>query len=250
MRIDKFYNQIGWKNKDQISKDAELFEDLRDCAKNYISKCRKRILRYIPDKGKHILDFASGPIQYKEYLTYSKNFQTRHCVDFSKDAIREAKKKLKHKGKYYCNDFFKIKFKENFFDCIICIHTLYHIHKNKQKKVVENLLKISKKDSPIIIIYSNPNTVINFLKKKIKTKTKKQLIYFFCHPNKWWFRFNNIAHVKIFPWRSFASQHQKLIFPNNILGKIMFKMLFFFEDTFPDFFAKNLQYQVIVLRKK
>ena len=39
---------------------------------------------FLPEKGKDILDFASGPIQYKEYLTYSKNFKKRHCVDFSR----------------------------------------------------------------------------------------------------------------------------------------------------------------------
>ena len=60
----------------------------------YVSKCRKRILRYIPQKGLNILDFASGPIQYKEYLLYSKNYKYRHCVDFSKDAIMAAKAKI------------------------------------------------------------------------------------------------------------------------------------------------------------
>ena len=58
-----------------------------------MSDCRKRLLNHIPKKGLNILDFASGPIQYKEYLEYSKNFKFRHCVDFSKDAIKIAKKK-------------------------------------------------------------------------------------------------------------------------------------------------------------
>ena len=27
------------------------------------------------EEGQHILDFASGPLQYKEYLEYSKNYK-------------------------------------------------------------------------------------------------------------------------------------------------------------------------------
>ena len=80
--------------KKSIFEDANLFEDLRFHSKEYVSKCRKKVLNYIPKQGKNMLDFASGPIQYPEYLLYSKNFTTRHCVDFSKDAIINARKKL------------------------------------------------------------------------------------------------------------------------------------------------------------
>ena len=143
MNIYNFYNKKGWKKNNKYnSVDAELFEDLRSISKEYIAKCRKRINNHIPNKGINILDFASGPIQYEEYMEYSKNFKLRHCVDFSKTAIIEAKKKLGKKGKYYCKDFLKIKFKKNFFDCSISLHTIYHINKNKQKKVINKLINI------------------------------------------------------------------------------------------------------------
>jgi len=114
MNVYKFYNNSGWKKRKSIFEDAKLFEDLRLYSKEYVSKCRKRILNYIPKEGKEILDFASGPIQYKEYLKYSNNFKYRHCVDFSKTAIKIAKRKIKKRGKYYNKDFMKIKFKEPF----------------------------------------------------------------------------------------------------------------------------------------
>jgi ubiquinone/menaquinone biosynthesis C-methylase UbiE len=250
MNIYKFYNNLGWKEKNKVFKDAELFEDLRHNSKTYISKCRRRLLEYIPEKGNHILDFASGPIQYKEYLEYSKNFKLRHCVDFSKTAIREAKKKLGKKGKYYCDDFLKIKFKENFFDCVVSMHTIYHISKNKQKKAVEKLIKVTKKNRPIIIVYSNPNTLINRLKNIFIKKKNKQQIYFFCHPLKWWKQFEGVADIKIICWRSFAAQHQKLLFPNNLIGKMMLNILLKLEKRFPNFFYKNFQYPLIILNKK
>ena len=224
--VENFYNKEGWSLTTDNSKDAELFEDLRYYSNEYVSKCRLKVLKYIPKKGgENILDFASGPIQYKEYLKYSKNFNTRHCVDFSKHAIKQAKKKLGNKGKYYCEDILNLQFSEDYFDTIICIHTLYHINKFKQKKVVEKLLRISKKGSPIIIIYSNPITFISRLKKFFfLKKKKKQLIYFYCYENKWWKQFEKIATVKIVPWRSFSAQHQKILFPNNIIGKFLLKI--------------------------
>ena len=48
MNIYKFYNTSGWEEKNNISKDAELFEDLRQNSENYVSNCRKRLLKYIP----------------------------------------------------------------------------------------------------------------------------------------------------------------------------------------------------------
>ena len=93
MDVFKFYNEGGWTKSKKNTKDAILFEDLRPAAQKYVSHCRNKINKFIPKKGHHMLDFASGPIQYKEYLKYSKNFKYRHCVDFSRKAIDNAKKK-------------------------------------------------------------------------------------------------------------------------------------------------------------
>ena len=250
MDVFKFYNEVGWTERKKDTNDAILFEDLRLSAKKYVSHSRNKINNHIADRGIHILDFASGPIQYKEYLKYSKNFKFRHCVDFSKKAISEAKKKIGKKGKFYNQDFLKIKFKKNYFDTIISLHTIYHINKTKQASVVKKLIQISKKNTPIIIVYSNPNTFINYIKKKIfLRKIKKQKIYFFCHKLDWWKQFNKLAKVEMYPWRSFASQHQKKIFPNNLFGEIMFKILIILENKFPNFFVKYFQYPIIILKK-
>ena len=252
MNVKKFYSTSGWKINKGKTKDAILFEDLRTNSKEYVSNCRLRILRYIPKKGANLLDFASGPIQYKEYLKYSQNFKKRHCVDFSKTAINEAKKKLKNKGKYYHKDFLKMNFKKNYFDCVISLHTIYHINKAKQSTVIRKLINISKSNSPIIIVYSNPNTLINKFKNLLrkKKKTKKNKIYFYCHNLKWWSQFKNIANINFFPWRSFSTQHQKMLFPDNIIGKYLMKILFKLEDIFPNFFVKNFQYHTIIIKKK
>jgi len=251
MNVRRFYNEYGWGKRKKHTIDAILFEDLRSVAKNYVSNCRKKINNFIPKKGIHFLDFASGPIQYREYLSYSKNFKLRHCVDFSKFAIVEAKKKIGKKGKYYNNDFLKINFKRDFFDFILSLHTIYHIPKNHQAKVVKKLISIAKKGSYIIIVYSNPDTLINKSKKIFfrYKKFSKDKLYFYCHKNEWWKQFSTLAKVEYYPWRSFSAQHQKILFPDNLIGKLMFKILVILEKKFPNFFVKYFQYPMIILRK-
>ena len=116
--ISDYYNKEGWDENDGITQDALRDEDLRNCAKEYISKCRLRTLKYIPHQGERIIDLGSGPIQYPEYLQFSSNFK-RYCIDLSQKALEQAKKKLGEHGEYLHGSFFEIDLPENSFDCAI-----------------------------------------------------------------------------------------------------------------------------------
>jgi hypothetical protein len=56
--------------------------------------------------------------------------------------------------------------------------------------------------------------------------------------------------VKILPWRSFGSDDQQSLIPDNRIGGMMLKLLFTLEEAFPRFFVKHFQYPMIVLVKK
>ena len=263
-KVSKFYNTIGWETDNEITEDAKLFEDLRECARQYVSKCRLRLLRYIPANGENILDMASGPIQYKEYLEYSRNYKKRYCVDLSSKALDDAKRKIRDHGVFLCGSFLDIHLEKDFFDCSISLHTIYHIDKDKQEEAVRKLIKVTKPGKPIIIVYSNPHTIIKFILlplhflRKIEKILKKQEqgsekgagLYFAPHPIGWWYKFRDVADIRIVPWRSFASNHQKILMPNNKFGKKMFDILFNMEERFPDLFVKYFQYPLIILKKR
>ena len=144
-----------------------------------------------------------------------------------------------------------------------------------QEDAVRKLIKVTKPGNPVIIVYSNPNTIVSSLRslftslrsslpyrmlrrvkrllKKPEKKRKQEEdvnLYFYLHPIEWWNRFNDIASVKILPFRSFSSDIQKIIIPNNKIGKIIFDTLFNLEEQFPDFFVKHFQYPMIILTKK
>ncbi len=267
-RVSKFYNTVGWKIEGEITEDARRWEDLREHAKEYVSKCRLRVLRHIPENGANILDMASGPIQYREYLEYSRNFKKRYCVDLSSGALESARKKIGDHGVFLHGSFFDIPLEENFFDCVISLHTIYHIDKDKQEEAVRKLIYVTKPGKPIIIVYINPNTFVSFVRsslpfrlirqarsllKKLEKKREQEeelSLYLHSYPIQWWNRFSDISSVKILPWRSFSSNIQKILIPDNKMGRKVFGILINLEDRFPDFFVKHFQYPMIILTKR
>jgi len=270
-KVSKFYNKLGWETDVGITEDARRFEDLRESAKDYLSRCRLRVLRHIPETGENILDMASGPIQYEEYLEYSKNFKKRYCVDLSSSALEDAKKKIGDHGVFLNGSFFDIPLDENFFDCAISLHTIYHIDKDKQEEAVRKLIYVTKPGQPIIVVYSNPSKIFKWVSRLIrlpflllrkpkelleklikKSVQKKDLdLYFYTHPIKWWNRFGDVAtNIKIMPWRSLNTDIQKCLIPNNEMGKKMFDMIFNLEERFPNFFVKYFCYSMIIITKR
>ena len=109
-----------------------------------------------------MLDMASGPIQYPEYLVYSSNFKKRYCVDLSKNALEAAKKKIGDHGEYLLGNFLNLNIPSNSFDCIISLHTIYHIDQKDQEHAVDKMLDLVKNNKPIIIVYSNPYSLEEF----------------------------------------------------------------------------------------
>ena len=267
-RVSKFYNTVGWEEEGEITEDAKRWEDLREHAREYVEKCRLRVLRHIPESGEYMLDMASGPIQYKEYLEYSKNFKKRYCVDLSSSALESAKKKIGDHGVFLNGSFFDIPLEEDFFDCTVSLHTIYHIDKDRQEEAVRKLLKVTKPVKPDIIVYINPNTILSpiksspprrairrikeIIKNKKKATSKEQGagLYFHPHSIDWWSRFSDVADIQILPWRSFGSGNQRRLIPDNKIGSIMFRLLFNLEESFPNFFVKHFQYPMIILTKR
>jgi ubiquinone/menaquinone biosynthesis C-methylase UbiE len=219
------------------------------------------VLEHIPDGGENLLDMASGPIQYPEYLEFSKSFRKRYCVDLSEKALNGAREKIGTHGEYFHGNFLDMDFENNFFDCAISLHTIYHIDKDLQETAVRKLLAVTRVGAPVIIVYSNPDTLIKRLGwpkrglKRIFGSNRKsadssdQELYFFTHPLSWWDRFDQVAEKQFFPWRSLASHHQKKLIPNNRLGRKVLVFLYYLENLFPKFFVKHFQYPMIILKK-
>jgi SAM-dependent methyltransferase len=259
-KVSRFYNSVGWDFSDGHSEDAKRFEDLRRSSNRYVSNCRLRVIEHMPSSGERLLDMASGPLQYPEYLEYSKKFREHHCVDVSKQALDLASQKLGPRGILHHGSFLDLTFEKDFFDCVISLHTIYHIDESLQEEVVRKLIDVVRPGSNVIIVYSNPFTLISkierirsfskFINRKVVSYPINETLYFYPHTLDWWNRFNDVSELNIYPWRSLNSDHQKAIVPDNFYGRMFLQTLFMAEKKFPKFFVKNFQYPMIVLTKK
>lgn len=251
--LESFYDKKGWK-KDAAghSTDAALWEDLRPCAEEYVSACRLRLMQFIPDKGDKILDAASGPIQYDEYLQYSKNFRLRTCVDISASALEQAKARLGEKGEYVKASLLELPFGDSEFDAALSLHTIYHIEKNAQAKAVRELLRVTKPGAPVIVVYANPDKLLSRVKRLVKPPHDPEsgTIYYHAHPLSWWSQFSDTADVRIHAWRSLTAQDARRFIPGNALGKWLYGGVFALETMFDGHAAKWGAYPVIVLKKR
>ena len=250
-QLRKFYDTTGWKpaaSGETI--DAALWEDLRPCAADYVSNCRKRILNYLPRTGDRFLDAASGPIQYPEYLEYSAGFAKRVCVDISKVALEEAQRKLGNRGETVCASILDLPFAESSFDAVLSLHTIYHIAAEDQERAVRQLIRVAKPGVDIVVVYSNPDRLSMRMRRLFgKAPVPQGPIYFHAYPLEWWSRFSDQAEVSIHPWRFLTAGESRRLVPAGALGRFLFGMLRRVEDWLPGFSVLFGAYPLIVLKK-
>jgi ubiquinone/menaquinone biosynthesis C-methylase UbiE len=250
-----FYDSKGWKSDGAHSLDASLWEDTRPCAQEYISACRLRICEYLPPNGEVLLDAASGPVQYPEYLAYSRNFTKRVCVDLSAEALQQAKAKLGARGEYLHCSILDLPLPSAFADATISLHTIYHIEAGAQEAAVRQLLRVTKPGQPLLVVYANPDRLSSRLARLARwlrgTPALPQgEIYYHAHPLAWWRRFSDEAVVDTVTWRTLTAKVSRFLVPDNSFGVILLRGLLALERRFPRALLPFAAYPLIILRKR
>jgi SAM-dependent methyltransferase len=254
-QVRDFYDNEGWQADPAapgaVYADAQLWEDLRPCAVDYVSACRRKVLAYLPQSGDRLLDAGSGPIQYPEYLEYSSGFAKRVCVDLSQRALDEARNKLGDRGGYVRASLLDLPFPDDHFDAAVSLHTIYHIEQDRQERAVRELVRILRPGARAVVVYANPDRLTARLMAVAgrKRRPASGAIYFFAHPLSWWKRFSDEAAIEIVPWRSLNANESRRLIPDNALGGRMFRAVLAFEEAFPSAATWSGCYPMIVLTK-
>lgn len=250
--VQEFYDKVGWKGQGSQTEDEARWEDSRAAAATYVSKCRLRVLRYIPEHGDKFLDAASGPIQYPEYVEYSRGYQRRYCVDLSAVALEKVEARFGGHVSCIQGNIVDLEIEDNFFDCTVSIHTIYHIAAEQQEAAVRNLLRMTCSGKPVIVVYGNPNSLMASFSRLLKPfrKPQEKDLYFHRHPLEWWSRFEDKATVLIEPWRFLAAEDSKKLIPDNAFGEWLLGRLFQWEEKHPRAAARLGRYPTIILTKR
>lgn len=161
--VQRFYDDVGWTEGVGGFVDAEINEDLRAVSEEYRTACNMRIHDRLPPAGRYLLDAASGPVQYADYLTFSEHYETRICVDVSRRALSLAQQRLGDHGLYVLGDVTCLPLQDGVADAFVSLHTIYHVPVEQQASAFRELHRVLSPTGRGVVVYSWPHTPLTRL---------------------------------------------------------------------------------------
>jgi ubiquinone/menaquinone biosynthesis C-methylase UbiE/uncharacterized protein YbaR (Trm112 family) len=268
--LTEFYDEFGWQKSDDGNFcDAAVFEDLRAVAADYVHNCHMRVNRYLT-QGQYLLDVASGPVQFDEYLSYSEQFAYRICVDVSLVALREARRRVGPKGIFVLADITNLPFGSDSIDAVVSLHTIYHVDASRQPKAFDELYRVVKPAGTAVIVYTWgrhcrlmslldwPAAITKPLRLALKRRSKNAAdsltqttptIYFRPQAPDWFARQDWDFELDMVVWRSLSVTFLKTYVHEVLLGRQLLRLIYWLEDRCPFFMGRFGQYPMFILRK-
>jgi ubiquinone/menaquinone biosynthesis C-methylase UbiE len=274
-QVQDFYNQVGWQEVSEGVYQNAAFEDLRPVSREYIHRCHLRILRHIKTQGKYLLDAGSGPIQYPEYLEYSKGYQYRVCVDISLVALQEARKRIDGHGLFVVADVANLPIKANAFDGEVSLHTIHHLPLEDHLTAYKELFRVLIPGSSMVVVNGWKNPPVERWVKAFRRVTGKlwqtkqnssddhplnanqpppgQLEgkTFVSKYDAAWFKeaVGKYFPYEIWVWRSVSVGIMRAYIHENRMGHWLLRIIFGLEELFPHYLGEKGVYPLIVIRK-
>lgn len=194
--VKEYYDKIGWKKEKGKYVDTLTFTS--DKGAKYKKACNDR-LREMIGETEILLDVACGA------MPFDSNAKKQICMDFSITAVKEAKLN-KPDGLFVLGDITNLPIKDNSVTDTISLHTIYHVHKDKQERSTEEIRRVSKKKCYIIYNAGKHATLVNILtlplqlwnwsEKRINPNSKRKL-YFYAHDYKWLEKFGKLETYRL-----------------------------------------------------
>jgi len=267
--VKNFYDSRGWfANEEGNYEDAVIYEDLRKVSKEYLKKCHDRVSRYLNPAGKYILDAASGALQYEDYLQYSANYKCRVCVDFSFQALKEAKRKLGSKGLCVLCDITNLPFKNSVMDGFVSLNTIYHIPKDEQVTAINELYRVLAPNAKGVVVYDwfkhsswmnfwmlpfrgfvfIRNRLLDLAGRIFRTRGAERRLYFYAHKPQYFKQHLPPFQIKV--WRTVSVPFMRYYIHSWLFGKKILDWLYRQEEKDPEKYGLKGEYPMLVFEKK
>jgi ubiquinone/menaquinone biosynthesis C-methylase UbiE/uncharacterized protein YbaR (Trm112 family) len=267
--VKNFYDNRGWHTTEKGDyEDAEIFEDLRPFAQEYLTKCHNRVSQYLHPKGTYLMDAASGALQFKDYLQYSENYTYRICVDLSFQGLLECKRKLASKALCLLCDMTNLPIKDNQIDGFVSLNTVYHIPKDEQVKAITEMYRVTMpagkgvvvydwyKHSPWMNFWLLPFRGVEFISNRIKRTFARasgkgdppKMLYFYAH-NYEYFKTKLAVPFQLVCWRSISVPFMKIYLHKGLFGKKILDKIYEMEEDKPTVCGLKGEYPMFVFEK-
>jgi SAM-dependent methyltransferase len=263
--VQRFYDEIGWHRSDEEKPfgDAELFEDLRPVSRDYIHACHQRVNQHLKRPGRYLLDVASGPIQYPEYLTYGEGFDYRVCVDLSRTALAAARKKLgDERGLFVLGDITKLPLRSDTIDGVVSLHTIYHVPADEQETAFLEVERVLRPGRSAVVVYSWSDSLVTRIlfapawpirqamriARTLRGATNGAL-YYHPHSYDWFSKHRWPFSARIVSWRSVPVLPMKVYLHAWLGGSAILRGLQRVEERYPELMGRIGQYPLIIIDK-
>lgn len=162
--VRTFYDTYGWTIDEATGfhHHHTYFQDLEETATKYRYDHELRYRKYYGDGGSFFLDAGCGG---EPRPRMSQGFERHVCADISIRGLKEARKQLGDYGAYVLADLAFLPFKEKSFDGVLASHCLYHVDKDSQADVLQELHRVAKSNKYILVFYSSRYNLISLLHK-------------------------------------------------------------------------------------
>ncbi len=281
-QVKAFYDSVGWRTiGDGLYQNAR-YEDLRPVSRAYIHRCHMRVKKYLPAQGRFLLDAGSGPIQYPEYLEYSRGFQRRVCLDISARALREARQRIGEHGLYVVGDIANLPFAGGSFDGVVSLHTIHHLPQGEHKQAFAELYRVLRPGGKAAVVYSwgQASPLMRLFQRPIRwaqallarrrrrkgassegmaqiaTDPQAQALlrspgtFTFKHGYRWVAQnLSALPGFQVRCWRSVSTAFLRAFIHRPLLGSFWLRVLFYLEELAPHFFGRVGQYPLIVFQR-
>jgi ubiquinone/menaquinone biosynthesis C-methylase UbiE len=282
-QVQDFYNSVGWKQIGEGVYQNARYEDLRPVSREYIHRCHLRVARFLSPTGKYLLDAGSGPIQYPEYLEYSKGYQHRVCLDISILALQEARERIGDRGLFVVADIARLPFKHKVFDGVVSLHTVHHLPEGEHKEAFSGFYDMLKPGRRAVVVYTwgEYSPLMRLFEKPIQWMTRlvpvliriikrqkgdvkriasnkaevNELLQhpgtFTCKHDYAWImdQLSFLPGLEVRVWRSVSTRFLRAFIFRRALGSFWLKLLFWMEEIAPQLFGRIGQYPMILFSK-
>lgn len=278
-QVREFYDQVGWHQVDAGLYQNAHYEDLRPVSREYIHRCHLRVGRYLRPSGRFLLDAGSGPIQYLDYLEYSRGYQYRVCADISIVALQEARVRIGSHGLFVVADIARLPFKLEAFEGIVSLHTIHHLPEDEHLTAYRELHRVLVRGCTAAIVNGWPSSRLmsafkplirlswrvrsaagHLTGKKTSAGKPKRLkstddaapkgTFTNRHDYDWVMNMvGSHMVVEIRVWRSVSVRFMRTLIHPRLAGRFWLSLIYWLEERYPHYFGKNGQYPLIVIRK-
>ena len=230
-----------------------------------------------------MLDAGSGPIQYPEYLEYSKEFGFRVCVDISKVALDEARIRIAEHGLFVIGDIARLPFRDDIFEGVVSLHAIHHLPGDEHKLAFRELYRTLALQGSAAIVYSwgSASRLMRFFRRPMqwanwfvdwvglnsKDKIQKEAAhqnqesgisqlenplatFTYKHSFKRVKRdLTFIENLEVRVWRSVSTAFTRSFIHERLFGRLWLRIIFALEELLPNFLGRFGQYPLILFTK-